>query len=80
MPHRGRRPATPFRETNRYVRGRLLAVLRDAPADAWSVLDGEALAIAPERVDRAARELLDEGIIDLAVDGEGRPTARLASA
>ena len=75
----GRRIAPPFHATNRFVRGRVLAVLRDAPAGAWTRLDPELLAIEPERIGRAATELHADGLIELAGDLEGRLEARLAT-
>ena len=71
----GRVPATPdapprrhapaFQDTDRYVRGRVLAVLREAPPDAWIVIHPEALALPAERVTRAAQGLADDGLIEL---------------
>jgi hypothetical protein len=34
-----RESEVPFRSTSRWLRGRILDVLRDAPADAWARLD-----------------------------------------
>jgi hypothetical protein len=75
-----RRAPTPFRDTNRYVRGRVLASLRDAPVGAWVTLDPEVLAIEAHRVVRAARELRADGLIDLAAGTTGRLEARLRDA
>ena len=61
------------------MRGRVLAVLRDAPAGVWTRLDPELLAIEPERIGRAATELHADGLIELAGDLEGRLEARLAT-
>jgi A/G-specific adenine glycosylase len=74
-----RTTARPFRDTNRYVRGRVLAVLRDAPSGSWTRLDAEMLSIEPERVSRATRELRNEGLIELAGDPDGAVEARLAA-
>lgn len=74
-----RRPAAPFRATNRYVRGRVLGLLRDAPHGAWQELDPSVLAIAPERVERAVRELVADGLIELAEGPDQPPRARLSS-
>jgi A/G-specific adenine glycosylase len=68
---------TPFRDTNRYVRGRVLAMLRDTPTGAWVALDPKALAIDARRVARAARELAAEGLIELAERAVGTLEARL---
>jgi A/G-specific adenine glycosylase len=56
----------PFHDTNRHVRGRVLAVLGDASPGAWVTLDPETMAIARERLERAASELAAEGLIELA--------------
>jgi A/G-specific adenine glycosylase len=56
-----------FRDTNRYVRGRVLASLREAPPAAWLTIDPAALSIAPDRLQRALTELRQEGFIE--VDG-----------
>lgn len=61
---------TPFRGTNRYVRGRVLARLRDAPAATWHAIDPDALSIEPDRVRRAMTQLQQEGLIE--VDATGR--------
>jgi A/G-specific adenine glycosylase len=71
--------ATPFHATNRFVRGRVLALLRGAPAGGWVRLDPGTLAIEPERIGRAARELRADGLIELR-DAPGTPLeARLAT-
>jgi A/G-specific adenine glycosylase len=74
-----RRARAPFSGTNRYVRGRVMAVLRDAPAGAWIRLDPEMLAIAPERLIRAAAELLSDGLIERRDGPDDVFEARLAS-
>ena len=51
----------------------MLAVLREAPVGAWTRLDPEALALEPQRIGRAATELLADGLIEL----EGEPGERL---
>jgi A/G-specific adenine glycosylase len=60
-----RRSVPAFRDTDRYVRGRVLALLRDTPPDAWAVVDPEALALPIERLTRAARGLAADGLIEL---------------
>lgn len=72
-----RRPGTPFRATNRYVRGRVLALLREAPDGTWCALDPDLLAIAPERIERAVRELGAEGLIEHVARPGRPPRARL---
>ncbi|MET0772678.1 MAG: A/G-specific adenine glycosylase [Candidatus Limnocylindrales bacterium] len=76
---RMRRASAPFHATNRYARGRVLAVLRDAPTGAWTVLDPGSLAIEPQRIGRAATELLADGLIELEGEPDGRLEARLAT-
>jgi A/G-specific adenine glycosylase len=72
-----RRPGAPFHATNRYVRGRVLAVLRDAPTGSWTVIDAETLALEPHRVEHALQGLADEGLVERRVR-PGRPSeARL---
>lgn len=85
----GRAPATPavprrvgapaFRDTDRYVRGRVLALLRDTPPDAWAVVDPEALALPLERLARAARGLAADGLIELHEGPDPGLRARLPS-
>jgi A/G-specific adenine glycosylase len=70
------RAAPPFHATDRFVRGRVLAALREAPHGAWVTLDPDTLGIAPERMARAARALAAEGLIELTGD-PGDPVARL---
>jgi A/G-specific adenine glycosylase len=80
MPVRASR--VPFHETNRYARGRVLALLRDALPGTWASLDAADLSIAPDRLARAIRELAGEGLIELAEpvsgESEGPVRARLA--
>jgi A/G-specific adenine glycosylase len=67
-----RRAAPPFHATDRFVRGRVLATLREAPHGTWVTLDPATLGIAPERIERAAKALAVEGLLELA-----HPAARL---
>ncbi len=72
-----RRPAgPPFVATNRYVRGRILACLREAPPDVWTVLDPGHLGVHPDRLARALEELAAEGFVDR--DGAGHARLREA--
>ncbi len=67
------RPASvAFRDTNRYVRGRILASLRDAPPGIWSTIDPAAMSIAPERLERALTQLHREGLVELDTQGHAR--------
>jgi A/G-specific adenine glycosylase len=63
-----RRPGTPFHASNRYVRGRVLAVLRDAPTGAWVRLDAGTMGLEHDRLARAVRELATEGFVELQVE------------
>ncbi len=78
VPRAGRR-TPPFRDTNRYVRGRILALLRAAPVGTWAPVVPDALAVTPDRADQALRELASEGLVEVVVDGPGGPRARLAA-
>ena len=60
-----------FRDTNhQFVRGRVLANLRDAPPASWRSIDPEGLSVEPERLQRALAELHREGLIE--IDDVGR--------
>ena len=61
-----------FRDTNRYVRGRVLASLRDAPPKAWSLIEPVALSVAPDRLERAVTQLQQEGLIEIDERGRAR--------
>jgi len=71
------RPATPFHATNRFVRGRVLAALRDASAGTWTVLDATALGLAPQRLGRAVDELVAEGLVERGDAAGSQPMLRL---
>jgi A/G-specific adenine glycosylase len=79
MPARLTPAATPFRETNRYVRGRVLAALRDSPAGAWVEIDPQVLSIAAARLERAVGELAAEGLVEVREDVRAPWGARLAN-
>ena len=66
------RAGVPFHQTHRYVRGRVLASLRDQPPGAWLRMDPEALSLEATRVDQAMVELAREGFIELDADGRAR--------
>jgi A/G-specific adenine glycosylase len=59
------RATTPFTSTNRWLRGRILDRLRDAPHEAWIALDGAIGDHPLERVHRAATALAAEGLVEL---------------
>jgi A/G-specific adenine glycosylase len=62
---RGRVRATPFRATNRWLRGRILDRLRAATDGEWVGLDGPIGDHPHERVRAAVRALAADGIIEL---------------
>ena len=66
--------ATPFRRTNRWLRGRLLASVRDAPAGSWVDAPDGLGEHDREAVLAAMRSLEDDGFVEFR---DGR--ARLAS-
>ncbi len=68
--------SVPFRETHRYVRGRVLASLREQPLGVWLRIDPAALSLEAARVDRALGELAHEGFIE--IDAAGRARLPLA--
>lgn len=74
-----RRTAPPFHATDRYVRGRIMAVLRGAPSGAWTQLHAELSAIEPARIGRAAAGLHADRLIELGPDPQDRLQARLAT-
>jgi hypothetical protein len=60
-----RERGAPFHATSRWLRGRILDALRDAPADAWARVDaplGDHDAVA---VETAVRGLVREGLAEL---------------
>ena len=67
-------PPTPFRRTNRWLRGRLLAAVRDAPAGSWVDAPDGLGEHDREAVLAAMRGLEHDGFVEFR---DGR--ARLAS-
>ncbi len=67
-------PATPFPQTNRWLRGRLLAAIRDAPAGSWIDAPDELGDHDRKAVSAALRGLERDGFVEFR---DGR--ARLAS-
>jgi len=63
---RSARRSPPFPSTNRWLRGRILDRLRQAPDDGWVVLDEPIGAHDRDRVLAAARALSAEGLIEVA--------------
>jgi A/G-specific adenine glycosylase len=62
---RPRPPATPFVETTRWLRGRILDRLRASPDGAWVSLDGPIGRHDPARVAGAARSMAADGVLEL---------------
>jgi A/G-specific adenine glycosylase len=60
------RRSPPFPSTNRWLRGRILDRLRQAPDDRWVVLDGPIGTHDRDRVLAAARAMSAEGLIEVA--------------
>ncbi|MFI5226128.1 MAG: A/G-specific adenine glycosylase [Candidatus Limnocylindrales bacterium] len=61
----------PFESTSRWLRGTVLARLREAPADGWVVFDGPIGAHDVAAVRAALDDLAAEGFIDLGDDQVG---------
>ena len=66
-----RRPLLPFRQTTRWLRGRLVASLTDAPADAWVPLPDRLGTHDRAAIVAAAEGLEREGFLELR-DGHAR--------
>ena len=72
------RPTTPFPATNRWLRGRILDRLREAPASEWIALDAPVGIHDIDRVRRAAAALAADGMIEIRA-GEAGIQARLTT-
>lgn len=75
---RQRPPAKAFPSTSRWLRGRILDRLRDAPDGTWSVFDSAIGAFSAEAVQRQLARLGEDGLVEL--DPEDAARARLALA
>jgi A/G-specific adenine glycosylase len=69
----------PFEQTSRWLRGRIVDRLRDAPAGEWVRIDGSIGSHGPAAVERAVAALVAEGLLDADVDGRVRLAASDAS-
>ena len=67
-PHAGRRPATPFASTNRWLRGRILDRLRAAQDGEWVALDSSIGVHDLARVQAAANAMAADGVVELGPD------------
>jgi A/G-specific adenine glycosylase len=65
---RQRTSPVPFAQTNRWLRGRLLATVRSAPGDAWVPIPERMGEHGPEAIRAAAGSLAREGFLEL--DGD----------
>jgi A/G-specific adenine glycosylase len=76
---RASRPTAPFEATNRWLRGRILDVLREAPQHDWVALDSAIGTHELDRVHRAATALAAEGMVELRRPAPTILHARLAT-
>lgn len=81
-PARGspKRLTPPFPTTSRWLRGRILDRLREAPADGWVRLDAAIGEHPIERVHAAAEALASEGMVEIGRRSSDTIHARLALA
>jgi hypothetical protein len=78
-PRTAQSPGLPFERSSRWLRGRILDRLRDAPDQAWTELDGAIGTHDAEAVAAALASMARDGLVELAGDGQ-RPSARLPTA
>ena len=76
---RASRPTAPFEATDRWLRGRILDRLREAPHHDWVALDGAIGTHELDRVHRAATALAAEGMVELRRPAPTILHARLAT-
>jgi A/G-specific adenine glycosylase len=65
QPLTARSPSQPFLSTSRWLRGRILDQLRDAPDGSWTVFDAAIGAFSAEAVQRQLTRLGEEGLVEL---------------
>lgn len=75
-PQSRRRAAPPFRDTSRWLRGRIVDRLRSAPGNGWTVIDGPLGTHDGAAVSAALEALVREGLIEL--DGSAPTGGRRA--
>ncbi len=76
---RSERAPTSFPATTRWLRGRILDRLREAPGEAWVALDAPIGTHDIERVHRALAALAGEGMVELRRTETETVHARLAT-
>jgi A/G-specific adenine glycosylase len=64
-----RASAPPFKATTRWLRGRIVSVLREAPAGSWTRLPGSIGTHGPEAVAAAVASLQRDGLLEQRPDG-----------
>jgi A/G-specific adenine glycosylase len=69
----------PFEQTSRWLRGRIVDRLREAPAGTWVRIDGSIGSHGAAAVERAIAALVAEGLLDADYDGRVRLAAGEAS-
>ena len=72
-----REPQAPFRTTSRWLRGRILARLRDAPNGEWVDLEDEIGEHDRAAVEVATRALAKDGLLEIDVGSSAPVRARL---
>ena len=70
---------SPFARSSRWLRGRILDRLRDAPDQSWTELDGAIGTHDADAVAAALSSMARDGLVELADDGPRR-SARLPTA
>ena len=74
-----RKAPRPFEQSNRWLRGRIVDRLRQAPGGAWVHIEGSIGSHGPAGVERALAALTVEGLLETAADGRVRLAAGGAS-
>lgn len=75
-PGAGRKPAVPFATTSRWLRGRIVDWLRDAPGDAWTIIDGPIGGHDHDAVAIAIAALARDGVVELDASPAGESDNR----
>jgi A/G-specific adenine glycosylase len=69
-PRVARETAAPFRTTSRWLRGRILDRLREAPNGEWVVLERSIGAHDGDAIEVATRAMADDGLLELEAVGD----------